>query len=177
MSKLTIRHDDFDFRMQPQEYIDLHEEFIGHGLIETAVVQLTASGRIHDYKPELIEYMNTAPNWNIQLHGWSHDIYSKMSWDDIARDLSASCFLFKRLFGKVPTVWYPPHNEKTEEMEKAAVWAGIKIDNESYDIAEFTKQMETGTFSGNSVYFHLWENGKKHLIPTMLKLAKQYENR
>lgn len=171
MAQIIVRHDDFDFRLGTQEYIDNHEEFIKLGITETAVVQFCTDNKLKTFDPKLIEYMNTAPCWDIQLHGWSHDEYDKMSYDEIVRDLSASFFHFWRLFKKLPTVWYTPWNRYSADMDKAARQFGMTISNESWDIAKFIRLKDT--FDGTTVYYHLWNNNEKKLIPEMLEIIKE----
>lgn len=177
--KLIIRHDDYDWRLDPDDYIALHELFIENGLTETAVVQLATDDRLKDFAryEKLIEYMNTAPNWDIQLHGYSHSMYKDMGYDEIVKDLSAAKYWFLKLFLKKPTVWYTPWNQRTENMERAAAAVGMTIDNESNDISKFIREAEAGIFTGHSLYFHWWNNSERRQVPRMLELVKQYETR
>ena len=170
---LKLRHDDFDWRLDPQDYIDNHEKFIEVGLTETAVVQYTHDGRVPNYDQFLINYMNTSPNWDIQLHGWAHDEYDKLSPAEIREHLEKSIEMSEKLFDIKPTVWYPPWNRKTEIMEDIARSFGLEIDNESNDISKFIREVEPGIFNGHSVYFHLWNNSEREKIDKMLELAKE----
>ena len=172
-TKLTyIRHDDFDFRMEPSQYIAIHEEFIKAGLIETAVLQFTQDNRLVNCPDELIDYMNTAPNWNFAIHGWAHHHYDELKMDIIVRDIAAAMFMTKKIFNVTPTVWSTPWNCISREMEMAAEKLGLRIDNESYDIARFIREVKTGGYSGHSVYFHGWKSDEMILFPEMLQLAK-----
>ena len=175
MAKITIRADDFDFRMGTDEYIKNHELFIEHGLTETAVVQITQYGRLPRVEQRLIDYMNTAPYWDIQLHGWAHDEYDKMSYEEIVRDLSAAFLHFQSMFKKYPTVWYTPWNRRSPDMDKAANLMGMTISNESWDIARFIREKDT--FDGSTVYFHLWNKNEREKIPETLKIIREMEDR
>lgn len=169
---MLIRHDDFDFRMTTQEYVDNHEKFINAGLTETAVVQLARNGRFSNFPTDLIEYMKTAPNWDIQLHGWGHDMYSEWEYDYILRDISAAVYWVEKLFERKPTIWFPPWNQMSLNMERVAKVLGLTINNESNDIAKFIRETKTGDFKGSSVYFHLWNRGEAELIDEMVELLK-----
>lgn len=170
MAELIVRHDDFDFRLEPEDYIDNHERFIEAGVDETAVVQYTHDGRVPNYNPFLINYMNTAPNWDIQLHGWEHAEYDKLSPLEVRKHLEKSIEMSEKLFGVKPKVWYPPWNRRTEIMGDIARSFGIKIDNESNDISKFIREKEAGIFNGHSVYFHLWNRHEAEKIDRMLEL-------
>jgi peptidoglycan/xylan/chitin deacetylase (PgdA/CDA1 family) len=175
--KLVIRNDDFDFRMLSEFYIAVHEYFIANDLIETAVVQLTKFGKIPDFeaKKETIDYMNTAPNWDIQIHGWSHDHYHEMVYDEIVRDMSAALFHFQKLFNKLPTVWYPPYNGHSGEMERAASTLGLTTSNEDMPIRRFVDKRdidwEDGKFKCHSLYFHGWKDAEMEYFEKMIRLA------
>lgn len=173
MNKLVIRHDDFDFRLSPAEYIQIHEEFIKRKLTETAVLQFAQFGRLANFPKELIVYMREAPYWDLQLHGWEHAHYDEMKYDFVVRDMAAAIYMCEDLFDITPTVWYPPWNCYSQEMDRAAEYLNLKIDRESNDIAKFIREVEAGTFDGHSVYFHAWEKNKSHYMPRMLDLAKE----
>lgn len=173
---MVIRHDDYDFRLTPQQYINIHEEFIKTGLTETANMQFTQWGRISPIPDELINYIRTSPNYDIQIHGWGHFHYDEEEYDFIVRDLFACIHACQKYFNATPTVWYPPWNCMSNNMERAALVAGLKIDNESYDIAKFIREAEVDKFSGHSVYFHGWKADEMLQFPKMMELSKKYEN-
>jgi len=177
MAKLVIRSDDFDFRMDPEDYIANHEKFIKAGLTETAVVQYTHDGREGTYDPKLINYMRNAPNWDIQLHGWAHDDYAILPNWRIYDDLQKAKLKSVELFGKEPTIWFPPWNGYSEHMQEMADLMSLKIDHESNDISKFIREAKAGTFIGHSVYFHLWNHDEASKVDEMLKYAKEYEYR
>ena len=175
--KLIIRHDDFDFRMGTEFYIAIHEHFIVNDLTETAVIQISTHGRVPEFdkKKELINYMNNSPNWNLQIHGWSHDHYHEMPYTEIVRDMSAAFFYFQKLFNKLPTMWYSPYNGHSEEMENAAKFLGLTIDNEDIGIRRFVDKIDwkDEKFQGHSLYFHGWKWQEMEYFEEMIKLAKE----
>lgn len=176
---MIIRSDDFDFRLSPDEYIENHEKFIKAELTETAVIQFTQHGNIPDYSKiqKLFEYMKTTPYWDIQLHGWAHEMYGELPYGEVYKQLAASLYMMDKLFGIKPTVWYPPWNNTSPEMEKAASEFGLKVNAESHDISSFIREMKDGDFKGNVVYYHLWNYTEAAQIDDMIKYAKEYENR
>jgi len=175
--KLKIRHDDFDFRMDSKEYIEVHEKFIEAGVTEIAVLQFAQFGHLGNFRSELITYMRNTPYWDFQIHGWQHEEYDKMTFDECVRDLSACKWMTWALFQKIPTIWFPPWNRYSEEMQKAADMMGFKIDNESYDIQKFIREVKDGSYQGHSLYFHAWQKTEREAVPEMLELVKLYENR
>ena len=119
--------------------------------------------------------MNEAPNWDIQLHGWGHDFYSEWEFDYILRDISAAIYWSEKLFNKKPTIWFPPWNQISANMERVADMLNLKIDNEANDVAKFIRNMKSGGFDGHSVYYHLWNRVEAEQIDEMIKYAIEYE--
>jgi hypothetical protein len=58
-------------------------------------------------------------------------------------------------------------------MEEVAQEFGLEIDNESYDIAKFIREIKDKTYSGHSIYFHGYKKDEMELFPEMLRLAKE----
>jgi peptidoglycan/xylan/chitin deacetylase (PgdA/CDA1 family) len=175
MQKLIYRHDDFDFRLDPNQYIAIHEKFIEAGLIETAVLQFTQDNRLVNVPEELIKYIKESPNWDLAIHGWAHHHYDELKMDIVIRDIAAAMRLCEQHFGVTPKRWHTPWNCISREMEIAANYLGLEISNESYDIARFIREVKTGGYSGHSMYFHGWKSDEMLLFPEMLELAKKYE--
>lgn len=174
--QIVCRSDDFDFRMDTSQYIAVHEEFIKNDLIETAVLQFTTDGRLKNFQPDLIEYMNKAPNWDFAIHGWEHAKYNEMLTDFIVRDIAAACYFCETLFHKRPTMWYPPWNCWSIGMEQAAKIFNLTISNESYDIARFIREVESKHYEGHTVYFHSWKADEMLLFPKMINCLKELKN-
>jgi peptidoglycan/xylan/chitin deacetylase (PgdA/CDA1 family) len=159
--------------MSPEEYVTNHEKFIEADLVETAVVQYTHDGLLRHYYQGLIDYMKMSPNWDIQLHGWAHDDYSKLPRWRIDEDIRNAISKSEELFGIKPTVWYPPWNCYSEDMKWVANKYNLIIDNESYDISKFIREVKAGTYTGHSVYFHLWSKDEREKIPEMIECVKK----
>lgn len=177
MEQVIIRHDDFDFRLMPNEYIAIHQKFIEADLIETAVLQFTQNGNLSVIDPTLIKHMKESSHWDFAIHGWAHTEYDFMDYNYIVRDLSACKYQCYAMFGKWPTVWHPPWNRMSIAMERAADYVGMKIDNESNDIAKFIREVKVelnrgGKWNGHSVYFHGWKSDELIQFPEMLQLVK-----
>lgn len=173
MDKLVIRHDDYDWRMDAKDYIAVHEEFKKRGLVETANMQFTQWGKLQRVDQELVNYINAnKESYCIQIHGWGHFMYSEFEYDFIVRDLEACLYSCKKYFDVVPTIWYPPWNCLSPNMERAAGFVGLTIDTESFDIAKFIREQKAGIYKGHSVYFHAWNSHEMTMFIEMLDLAK-----
>lgn len=170
---LVIRHDDFDFRMALDHYILTHQMFLDRGLVETVNLQFSQFGRLVEIRPEVVKYLLKTPNYDIQLHCWEHIMYANMPSMVIYRDLAASCWKFMELFHKKPTIWYPPWNVKSIEMEQIADGFGMTVDAESYDLKKFLREIEANDFRGHSVYFHAYQQDEMIVLPKVLDRIKQ----
>lgn len=168
-----IRHDDFDFRLSPKEYIAIHEQFIQAGLVETAVLQFTHDNRLVNIPQEIIDYMNKAPNWEFAIHGWDHAHYDEFLTDVVVRDIAAAMHFCEELFHKRPTLWCTPWNCNSLTMEAAARILGVKIDNESFDIARFIREVKANVYSGHSFYFHGWKADEMLQMAEAVACAKE----
>lgn len=177
---VVVRHDDFDFRMDVKDHIDIHQLFVDAQVNETAVLQFAQWGRLGNVREELVHYILDTPYWDIQLHGWQHDHYDEMKYDFIVRDLAAAIHMCQKYFKVTPTVWYPPWNCLSSEMEMAATALGLRIDNESYDISKFIREVGVevargGVWQGHSFYFHGWKLDERVQLPEALKLVKELQ--
>ena len=174
MPNIIIRHDDFDFRLEPHQYMAIHEEFIKRNLVETAVLQFAQCERIGNFKPETVRYLNEAPNWDLQLHGWQHASYADYDFNETVKELCAAFYMFQKLFNRLPSVWHPPWNCYSPVMQQAAEYMGLTINNESYDIAKFVREAKTGIYLGHSFYFHGWKSNEVALLPEALDLVVDF---
>lgn len=177
MRQIMVRSDDLDFRLTVEQYAHAHQMFIDRELVETAVIQYTHDGNIPNYDPKLIEYLNTAPYWDIQLHGWAHDNYAELPKWRIREDLRKSKEMSMKLFGKEPTIWATPWNCRSEAMDEVAALEGLVISNESYDIAKFIREVKSGEYQGTSFYYHSWKADEMVQLPEALDLVKQLKEK
>src|ERR1035437_9278727 len=120
--------------------MDIHKEFQKAGLTETIALQFTQWGRLCNVPPEIVQYINSEPNYEIALHGWGHFAYNEMEYDFIVRDLAASIHFAEKYFHKKPKVWYTPWNCMSNSIEKAAAYVGLEVSNESNDIWRFIRE-------------------------------------
>lgn len=177
ISNLIIRSDDWDLRLDTQQYIDSHEMFKKRGLIETANIQPTQWGNLSNIPEGLFDYVKAnKDSYDIQIHGWAHFAYDEMEFSFIVRDLMACMHWAYKYLDATPTIWYPPWNRFSLNMERAAAVVGLKIDNESNDIAKFIRETKVelergGTWSGHSFYVHTWKADEMTQLEEALDLA------
>jgi peptidoglycan/xylan/chitin deacetylase (PgdA/CDA1 family) len=173
MQKVICRSDDFDFRLNVDQYAKVHQKFIDANLTETAVIQFTNDNRVNFNKQVIFDYLKTSPNYDIQLHGWSHAHYSEMEFDEMVRDIAASMAVSKRFLGVYPTVWYPPRNCYSPTMQRVADIFGLKMDTEAVGIKEFVEKNRKEKFEPHAVYFHAWNHAEMEYLDEMITILKE----
>jgi peptidoglycan/xylan/chitin deacetylase (PgdA/CDA1 family) len=178
MDRIIIRHDDLDGRLGTAQYIEIHEAFKAHGLIEHGMFQPTQYGRLGNFAPELFDYYKKeveAGTFVVALHGWAHSMYSEMEYDFIVRDLMAAKYWCLMNLGIEPIIWGSPWNCMSNSMERAATLVGLELTNESNDVERFIREAEVDKFSGKTMYWHGWRQSEVDLFPRMLELLRKIE--
>jgi len=178
MDRIIIRSDDWDFRLDTQQYIDAHEEFKKRGLIETMAIQPTTWGKLSNYHQDLIDYVNKeldAGTYDLQVHGWQHAHYDEMEMDFVVRDLMATKYFCIKYFGRDPKIFFTPWNCMSNNLERAAQFVGMEVSNESNDIWRFIREAKVDKFSGKTLYVHLWKADEMALFIEMLDLVVKIE--
>lgn len=108
---------------------EVHEMIVSHGKIHTVAVEVENVWRAKD----VWFFLQTEKNLNVVLHGWDHSDYSKMPRLEICQHVRRSLEEWNHhsLAYDTPhplTVWCPPWNRVSHDMEVAANAHGLKID-------------------------------------------------
>ncbi len=177
MQKIVCRSDEWDFRFGVERYQRIHQEFLKRNLVETVNLQFCQHGVLSNINDTLVEYLKNTPNYDIQLHCWEHIIYADMSEAVITRDLAASCHYFMKYFNRLPAVWYPPWNMVSQTMLSVADDFGMRVDNESYDLKKFIREVKAETFTGHSIYFHGGMEQELVILPEALDLVVDFSKK
>ena len=168
--KFIIREDDFDPRYPASVVQKTHEMFLQKNLIHTLAVQVKRHSGV-GHTQELINYINSTSNWDIQLHGWDHERYSDWEFNDIVRDLYAAIGYCQHKFNHTPTVLYPPWNCESDVLKRACDYVGLLFNNNCAYIMSYTNSPEKYQ-DKNVVYFHNWDNFNCEALPKLLDMAK-----
>ena len=177
MSKLTIRDDDIskDTDVSILKYV--HDQFLLHHKTHTVAL---LCNRLEENK-KLVDYINKTHNWNLCIHGWTHDNYCLMSEQKIASDLDRCILKMEELFGNVPEVWYLPWNGWTKDMgfdlvprvADIAIYHGVDIDTDCDHISHAVEELENHRkLVTNTVYFHSWDKADLELLPNLFYLTR-----
>lgn len=74
---------------------------------------------------ECVEYIKAHPEWSPQVHGYKHIRYDAFGIDRFRRDIKVTKELIEKMFGVTPTMFIPPYNKYTKEMNASAKSIGI----------------------------------------------------
>lgn len=165
-----LRNDDFDPRYDLETVMKFHKEFVQRDLIETIAVQATRNGAMAHHE-DVVEYINNTSHYNVALHGWDHEDYGKMDRKDIVKHLSASLYIVERQFAQKPTVFYPPWNSSSKELELACEFLGLELSYEAVDMGGYIRDPERYQ-NIPAIYFHMWEQGAYEMLPQLLDIIK-----
>ena len=168
--KFIIREDDFDPRNFKSSVEESHKMFLDRNLIHTIAVQAARYGHI-GHSQDLIDYINSTPNWDVQLHGWEHEKYSEWKYDDIVKELFAAIGYVQKKFNTTPTIFYPPWNCDSDILRKACEYIGLEHNNNCAYIMSYTNTPEKYQ-DKNVVYYHAWDKFNYEALPKLLDMAK-----
>ena len=134
---MLYRDDDICKWTDLTEFKKLHEIFISNKKIHTCAVLFEDLADNYG----LFHYLVTAPLLDVQLHGWKHRDYSKMSLDEIVKDFTDAIAHWNlnviRRYGddilknplKRITTFYPPWNRTSKEIEEVCKQLNLRVDN------------------------------------------------
>ena len=180
--KITFRDDDIGRTTDISVFKYIHNQFLDHKKTHTIAI---LCDRLEENK-ELINYVNTTHNWEICIHGWTHENYSLLPKDRIEEDLDKCILKIERYFGVTPEKWYLPWNGWTKDngfdlvprVADLAIYHGIDVDVDCDHISHFTKTLEEGKKPATrTVYFHNWDIEDVKLLPNLLYLTSKFSGR
>jgi len=176
---LVYRNDDISKDTDPDVIKFVHQQFIDSH--KTHTIAVICEGL--EKNKELIKYVNRTHNWNICIHGWTHDNYCLMDKNRIADDLDKCILKIDALFGIAPEKWYLPWNGWTvsngfdlvPKVADIAFYHGVDVDTDCDHISHFVEVLERGEKPvTNTVYFHSWDINDLKQLPNLLFLTRKW---
>ena len=162
---MIFRHDDFDFRENLETVKKIHEEYIKRDLVETIAVNNSIGGGV-GWKPEVLDYVNSTSNWDIQLHGWMHEPYEHYPYWRVFGDLVATLSHTKQYFpNSDPKIFYAPWNGYSGTIEKACADLGIQMGGVGDYIMHY---LDWGRRGKDIIYYHSWDSQDVANVPKLL---------
>jgi hypothetical protein len=141
-----FRDDDIDLKTNLDRFIEIHELFNKYNLIHTIAVVTTEI----ETRPDLIEYIKSQKNIDIQLHGHRH-IDHTLNLKDSKRSIRAGILDIERIFGTTPTTFYPPWNKSNSEVEELCKEFGLTVSTDKVSLSQFCNGIQKPVIN-----FHFW---------------------
>jgi peptidoglycan-N-acetylglucosamine deacetylase len=126
-------------------------------------MSIFVSGKAAEKYPELIKEANEL-GFSIGIHGYSHKMMSKLSWQEQEKELEESSKVVEKIIGEKPTLFRPPwgsFNENTQELLMAHGMHLVNWDVDSMDHAlsnlsekEIIDRVLSQVKPGSIVLFH-----------------------
>lgn len=179
--KIVFRDDDINYQTDIKVLKHIHEQFLKHHKTHTIAL---ICDQLEKNK-ELINYINSTTNWELCIHGWTHDNYSLLPKQRIEDELDNCILKIEELFHITPEKWYLPWNGWTKEngfdlvprVADIAIYHGIDVDTDCDHISHFLKVLEEGKVPPTStVYFHSWDIEDLKLLPNLFFLTEHLKN-
>lgn len=122
--------------------------------------------------PEAIEFIQEEfklGHLEVQLHGWRHDRYHNMSFDEVVNSLKACQDWMGKTFNAEPSIWYTPWGSKEPHLFEAAKECGLELRDTSNvhkpgEMLSALRRPEIYSFdklNEKEVLTHWWERGRR----------------
>jgi peptidoglycan/xylan/chitin deacetylase (PgdA/CDA1 family) len=158
------RDDDIAVRTKVWQLRRVNDILRDHGAQHTIAV----IAKDIETRPDLLELIRER-RMIVQLHCWTHEDLTAHEWARI--DLARAVETLDLLFGRPPTVLYPPWNRTNAEVEEAAERLGLVVSATKISLDQFIRC--GGDTDENTVNFHHWHGGDVELLEPALKIANE----
>lgn len=98
----------------------------------------------------LCEYIKSNPHIDVQLHCWEH-LHYPQHLDVFGSHLEKGINKIGMLFGKKPTVFYPPYNDVCQEMHTICKEYGLKLSHKKMSLDGYLRG-----YNADTINFHFW---------------------
>lgn len=105
-----------------KRFIAVDELFIKYNKVHTIAVIADEIEKAEG----LVEYINAHPHIDLQLHGWQHILYTE-NHNIADNHFKWGIEKLQNIFGKTPTVFYPPWNASDSFIEETANKHGMEV--------------------------------------------------
>lgn len=167
MSKIIFRDDDAPVHGLP-DFITVHELLRSYGLVHTVAVITRNLDRHHEF----VKYVNSDPEFfDIQFHCHDHIDYSdKRNADILYSQFDEGLKMFYHCFGKMPDIWYPPWNKRSDYAESVAGQFNLRTSNVKFSFGQVLRKPEAIKQSGGVINFHHWCKEERDWLEEVIKL-------
>ncbi len=167
---MIFRDDDFSHLSQLNEFRHVHEVFAWYGQVHTIAVMAKNLER----NKELIDYVKSQDNIDVQLHCWEHLDYSNNE-GYCFEHLKMGANKIEEVFGKRPTVWYPTFNRVSPVCIAHAHFLGMETSYHKRGLLSYVEKK--GIVDEKVLNFHYWAYSDLMFLEPALRIAKELEGK
>lgn len=166
---LVWRDDDIGFETDIDTLMLVDDFFQLHRVTHTIAVMVD---KLHK-RPDLVEFIR-ARGMDVQLHCWDHIDLSKEPREQLHDHLSVAVEEVNALFGKRPTVLYPPWNRSSDLVREVAAAVGMVVHDQKISLEAYIRT--GGGVKEHTINFHYWATQERDLIPQALEIYRRRRN-
>jgi peptidoglycan/xylan/chitin deacetylase (PgdA/CDA1 family) len=155
------RDDDIGKRTKVDVLGAVNDIFQRYGTPHT--IAIMAAGL--DERPDLVDLI-VERGMIVQLHCWDHEDLTR---PEHRADLPRALDMAERLFGKRPTVLYPPWNRTDAELDAFAARLGLTVSTVKLSLEQYIRAR--GDVDEDVVNFHHWHVPEAVLLEQALRIA------
>lgn len=167
---MIFRDDDVSYLTNLEDFKKVHEIFNEYNQIHT-IALLTKD---IDKNLELIDYIKSQKNIDVQIHGYDHIDFVFATDEEIAKQLQISFNIITNRF-KCPSVFYPPFNSCDKRVIEIARKCGLETSYEKTSCIYYLKH--NGNVIQDTLNFHYHDYIESILIGPCLKLYSERNNK
>lgn len=162
MSKICFRNDDVGKDTDLKLFKQVHSLFIKYNVLHT--VALICNG-IESNKPlvKYLKYEVDKGRIDIQVHCYDHFDFC-INPAQLSEDLPKSVEIITTLFGKRPTILFPPWNKSNPIVERIAGQNGLRVSNQKISLSQYLRGVR-----GEVINYHSWSDECKDLEAALIK--------
>lgn len=164
---MIFRDDDISHLTKVEEFKKVHEFFNEYKCIHT-IALLTKDIRKN---PELIDYIKSQDNINVQVHSYEHIDFALVSEEEVRNQLNTSFNIITNIFGKTPTIFYPPFNAVNDRVIEIAKECGLETSYEKSSCVYYIRH--NGNIAQKVINFHYADYIESILIGVCLKIYSE----
>lgn len=168
---MIFRDDDISCFTNVDDFKRVHELFNKYNVTHTIAV----IAKDIDKNSELIEYILSQSNINVQLHCWDHVDMTQLNEIELQWAFSKGVSCLKTWLKKNPTILYPPWNKHSTPMDEKAKMFDMTVSSKKISLAQYIKF--GGDVGEETINFHYWAPQETMLLEQALIIFTQRNQR
>lgn len=166
MSKMIFRDDDPAIQTKGdklRQFMEVDALFKNYGVTHT-IALIT---RDIEKNTELVDYIKANPHIDVQFHCVDHIDFTH-NQNEVEWQMKTGVDTIERVFGKRPTIWFPPWNKTTEFCNSVAKKLGLKPSWVKISLDQYIRV--NGHVAEDTINFHFWHYGDQVNLEQALRI-------